>query len=295
MPKTSSKRKSESALPAGKSKRRKTSTQRGDASDSVGDESSGHLFVGKEPIAPKLVKKQSRRSEPVKRTVHSDEYEEDKDRSEGRLFLASVKFAKNIKKETAKANKEFMIRFEGKLEGAEDSMRMYLQDASIEASKQDSVFTETFKNAYAASRPLPPTANGESQAKGLSKDISFATLFDRSQRMIEDVKLVIEQYETAREKSSRVETARFTDNKWGQENKRTAEILAAGHKIGLEKYTAMLMGASGPEIEDDDSIAADLIYPEVEEGSTSIPWGGVARKGEKTMRKLVKAIVMEVV
>ncbi|KAH6722174.1 hypothetical protein BKA61DRAFT_650752 [Leptodontidium sp. MPI-SDFR-AT-0119] len=298
MARTSSKRKSESALPAGKSKHRKTSAQKEDASDSAGDESSDHIFVDQGPVAQKQIKKnslKSRRSEPVKRTVRSDEYEEDEGRSQGQQFLAGVAFVSKLKKQTAKADKEFMIKFEGKIDGAEESMRMHLRDASIEASKWDSEFTETFKHAYAASRPLPPTANGKSQAKGLSKDISFAMLFDRSQRTIEDAKLIIEKYETAREKTSMVETARFRDNKWDEENERTAEILAAGHKIGLEKYNAMLMGSSGPDIEDDDSIAADLIYPEAEGGNTSTPWGGIAKKGEKTMRKLVKAIVMEVI
>ncbi|KAH7356852.1 hypothetical protein BKA65DRAFT_592402 [Rhexocercosporidium sp. MPI-PUGE-AT-0058] len=294
--KTSAKRKSESALPAGKSKRRKTSAQREAASNSVGEESSEHLFVDQEGAAPKHIKKsslKSRKSEPVKRAARADEYDQDEGRSQGQQFLAGVEFVSKNKKWEAKVTSNFMERFEGRINKDEEFLKNHLHDVNLVASKQVSDFTEIFKNAYAASRPLPPTATGESQANGLSKDISFAILFDRSQRLIEDAKLVIEKFETARQKTAKVETTRFMDNHWSEESERTADILAIGHKVGLERYEAMLMGSSEPDIEEEDSVYADLFYQEAG-GAKFIPWGGIAKKGEKIMRKLVKSIVMEV-
>lgn len=161
-------------------------------------------------------------------------------------------------------------------------------------NKQDSDFNEVFRDAYAASRPLPSTANGESQAKGLSKDISFATLYRRSQEIIEGAELIVEKFETACQETNKLETARLIDNDWGDEIEQAAMIFTSGYKVGVEKQQASLRGAEDADIEGDDLIYAGLIYPETE-CRTSIPWGVTARKGEKVMRKLVKALVIEAV
>ncbi|PVH84602.1 hypothetical protein DL98DRAFT_569106 [Cadophora sp. DSE1049] len=297
MVKTTMKRKSESALPTGRSKYRKTSSRTEDASDSAGDESSGQLFVDQEPVAPKHVKKssmKSRKSEPIKRTARSDEYEEDEGRLGSKQFLAMVEFYGENKKNkrASKAATNYMGVFESKIDDAEESLKKRLHDLGIEASKQDSGFTETFQDAYAASRPLPSTVKDE--AKGRSDDISFATLFDRSQEIMEGAKLIVEKFENSCQKTSRVKTSHLTENGWENENVQVAQILAIGHKVGLDKYETMLMGSSGPDIEEEDSVSVNLIYPNTE-GNVTIPWGGIAKKGEKTMRKLLKVIVMETI
>lgn len=163
-------------------------------------------------------------------------------------------------------------------------------ELTLYSSKQDSDFTETFQDAYAASRPLPSAVDGESKAR--SKDISFATIFDRSQEIIAGAKLIVEKFDNACQKTSRVKTLKLADNDWEHENVQTAQILAIGHQVGLDKYETMLTGSSGPDIEEEDSVSANLIYPETE-GNMTIPWGGIAKKSEKTMRKLLKAIVVE--
>ncbi|KAH7407558.1 hypothetical protein BKA64DRAFT_666876 [Cadophora sp. MPI-SDFR-AT-0126] len=298
MVKTTMKRKSETALPTGgRSKQRKTSARTEDASDSVGDESSGHSFPDQEPIAPKHVKKssiRSRKSEPIKRTARSDEYEEDEGRLRSKQFLAMVEFygenKKNIR--AAKSATNYMNVFESKVDEAEESLKKRLRDLGIEASKQDSEFTEAFQEAYAASRPLPST--GQDEAKGRSKDISFATLFDRSREIIFGAKHIVENFKNACHKTSSLKMSQFTENNWENKNVQTAQILAIGHKVGLDKYEIMLMGLSGTDIEEEDSVSADLIYPNIE-GNVNIPWGGIANKGEKVMRKLLKATVMETI
>ncbi|CZT08753.1 uncharacterized protein RCO7_03448 [Rhynchosporium graminicola] len=297
MAKTVLKRKSESALPTGKSKHRKTSARKEDGSDSGEEGSSDQLFVVREPVTSKDTKKRSvksRKSEPVKPSSRVDEYEEDEGRTESRQFLALVEFESKKKKRAAKAAAELIERFENRINDAEESLKKRLHDLSTEASKKDSDFNEAFEDAYAASRPLPPTANGGSKAKGLSKDISFATLFDRSLEIIDGAKLIIEKFEMAREKTNKIEIARLMDNNWSEENDDIAKILATGHMVGLEKYEAMLMGSGEPDIEEEDLELTGLFYPDTEV-NTYIPWGGMARKGEKAMRKLLKAIVTEVV
>lgn len=213
-------------------------------------------------------------------------------------------------KRATKAATNYIGIFESKVDEIEESLKKRLHDLGIEAygddtpvtpqcliseltvysSKQDSDFTEAFQEAYAASRPLPSAVHGESKAR--SKDISFATLFDRSQEMIEDAKLIVEKFDNACQKTSRVKTLQLADNDWEHENVQTAQILAIGHQVGLDKYEAMLTGSSGPDIDEEDSVSASLIYPE-NEGNMTVPWGTIAKKSEKTMRKFLKAIFME--
>ncbi|KAK0107308.1 hypothetical protein ONS95_004004 [Cadophora gregata] len=299
MVKTTTKRKSESALPAGTSKHRKTSARTEDASDSAVGESSDQLFVDQELVAPKHIKKSSmrtRKSEPVKRTSRSDEYEEDEGRMGSKQFLAMVEFygenKKNIR--AAKAASNYLGTLGSKVDEAEESIKNRLQVLGIEATNKDSDFTKAFQDAYAASRPLPHSASDGSQVMGQSKDVSFATLFERSQEIIQDAKLIVEKFDNARRKTSGIKTSQLTDNNWEDETMQATHILAIGHKIGLDKYETMLMGSSGPDIEEEDSVSANLIYPNTD-GNVSVPWGGIAKKGEKTMRKLLKAIAMETV
>lgn len=72
-------------MPIGRSKHRKISTSKDDDPDSNegSGEASGESFDREKVVAPKYVKKaavRSRKSEPVRRKIRDDEYEEDEGR-----------------------------------------------------------------------------------------------------------------------------------------------------------------------------------------------------------------------
>lgn len=159
-------------------------------------------------------------------------------------------------------------------------------------NKQEMNFMEIFEDAYATSRPLPASKNVDSQGKLLSKSVSFATLYDRSQEIVAAAKLIVHKFESANDKTSKVDMAGMVKNNWGSENDYIATLLKIGHRIGLEKFEAMLMGSDAPEVEEVDAAFVIELYQPTER-DTSIPWGRIVKKQEKSARKLMKAIAVE--
>ncbi|KAE8452831.1 hypothetical protein EG329_013103 [Mollisiaceae sp. DMI_Dod_QoI] len=291
MAKTTSKRKSESALPTGKSKQRRTSASRIDEENSSQDAggSSDQLFVQEKPAAPKYVKKtvvKSRKSEPARLTKEDDEYEDDEGRMETQQFLALVEHESKKKKRAAKAASEYMDRFKEGIQSSDDALKMRLVNLIAASTKQSTTFLSAFRNAYASSRPLPPPSTETS----LPDEICFVTLFDHSQSLINNAFEIISRFETANEKTENLEIAELLDNEWELENGTAARVLAVGHNVGLEKYQALLQGAGEPVMDEDTEIFAELIYgADVRDTSAfEYGWGKVAKKGEKAARKFVK-------
>ncbi len=154
---------------------------------------------------------------------------------------------------------------------------------------------EAFQNAYAASRPLTAPRNMAAQGELLSHDISFATLYDRSQEIIAAAKLIVQKFESANEKTYKIDTTALLNNSWGAENESMANLLGIGHRVGLERFEAMLVGSDAPEVEEGDVALIDMLYKSAEkEKNNLMPWGKIARKQEKSARKLIKAIAVDV-
>ena len=105
---------------------------------------------------------------------------------------------------------------------------------------------------------------------------------------------VIEIFEKANEKTVKIDVTGFMINDWQEENSTAEKVIAAGRIAGLQKYEALAEGAGEPEIEEDMVLFAEAIYkPEQEIHGPG--WGRMARKQEKTFKKLDKAFRKEIV
>ncbi|KAJ5038119.1 uncharacterized protein L3040_006988 [Drepanopeziza brunnea f. sp. 'multigermtubi'] len=286
------KRKSESALPAGKSKQRKTLRGDDSGSEHAEAESDDQLFVQQEPDAPKPVTKggaTTRMSEPLKRSARVAAYVEDEGRMDGQQFLALVEFESKKKRRAAQATSKYMERLEDNIGLSEDHLRKLLRHLSADATKKDTDFIEAFKDAYAASRPLPPSQNTAGNSSGES---SFATLYGRGKEILRTTQLNIQKFETLGAKTARIDTSGLMDNDWLADDEQTAGILETGRKYGLEKYAAMLRGSEDPVVEEEAAVYVGMIYRDLE-ADASRSWGRIAKKQEKSARRLYKAIAAE--
>lgn len=129
-------------------------------------------------------------------------------------------------------------------------------------------------------------------AAGQVHDLSFGNLSGRTNSIITAAKAIITTFNSANEKTSKIETLGLLDNNWAEQDADIAELIAIGHNIGLEKYDAMLMGRAEPVIEEESqAVYADLLFPpRGEVGGGGLEWGKVVRKQEKSARRLVKAL-----
>ncbi|PMD23751.1 hypothetical protein NA56DRAFT_657007 [Hyaloscypha hepaticicola] len=298
MAKTTTKRKSESALPTGKSKQRKTTTSRRQDSETSqrDDDSSDPLFIDEQPLAPKHVKKaatKARKSEPIMRVTKADEYEEDEGRMQSSQFLALVEFQTKKKRKAVSAAKEYMEKFTNSVNNAEQALKKNCDTLNAASAKLDNNFLEAFTRAYAVSRPTAPPSDENYKGKSSSSD-SFAIRYERSKEIITVARNVIEKFEKANEKTVKINVAGFMANDWQEENSTAEKVIAAGRITGLQKYEALAEGAGEPEIEEDMVLFAEAIYkPEQEIHGPG--WGRMARKQEKAFKKLDKAFGKETV
>ncbi|KAF8863568.1 hypothetical protein BDZ45DRAFT_670165 [Acephala macrosclerotiorum] len=303
MVKTTSKRKSESALPTGKSKQRRTSASKHEEPDSSQDAggSSDHLLVQDKPAAPKYVKKtavKSRKSEPARMT-RNDEYEEDEGRMESQQFLALVEFESKKKKRAAKAASEYMDKFKDSINSSSDNLKLRLTNLTASSVKQTSSFLSTYQSAYALSRPLPPPSKETPSQEGEC----FVTLFDRSQSLINSALSLVTHFESANSAAEHCQVPEIASNKWDEQNQTAAGVLAVGHNVNLEKYQALLQGGEEPGVDEDiegfaamicDGVGLDKGEEGKKESESKVDfnfeygWGKVARKGEKAARKFIR-------
>ncbi|PMD65912.1 uncharacterized protein K444DRAFT_624453 [Hyaloscypha bicolor E] len=288
MARTATKRKSESALPTGKRKQRKTSaTQRQDSDLSQGEcDSSDQLFVDEDHVAPEYVKKlapKSRKSEPVKRVTKADEYEEDEGRLESQQFLALVEFESKKKRKAAKSANEYMDKFTNGISNADQALKKRRDSLNAASAKLDNDFLEAFTNSYASSRPTAPQID-TSRGRVSASEVSFAVLYERSKQITANAFALIEQFEKANEKTVKIELADLMTNDWGEEIRTAEEVIEAGHIAGLQKYDALVQGGD-PEIDGNMAVYAEAIYKQEIPG---VGWGRMARKQEKAFKKIDK-------
>ncbi|PMD45057.1 hypothetical protein L207DRAFT_507973 [Hyaloscypha variabilis F] len=296
MARTTTKRKSESALPTGKSKQRKTSTDRRQDSGSSQreDESGDQLFVDEAPVAPKYVKKsapKSRKSEPVKRVTKADEYEEDVGRLESQQFLAIMELESKKKRKAAKAANEFMDKFMNGINNEEQALKKRRDTLSAASTKFENDFLECFTNAYASSRPTAPPSGEVHKGRTPATETSFAARYDRSKQITANAFNLIGGFEKANENTVKIELSGFMISDWDQEHDTAERVLTAGRDAGLQKYDALAEGAEEPEIEEDVILYVKAVYKHEIPG---VGWGRMARKQEKAYKKVDKINSMEV-
>jgi len=102
---------------------------------------------------------------------------------------------------------------------------------------------------------------------------------------------IIEGFETANEKTVKINFSGFMASDWDQEHDTAKNVITAGRIAGLQKYEALLEGAEEPEIEEDMVVYANAVYKHDIPG---VGWGRLARKQEKAYKKVVKNNSLEI-
>ena len=123
--------------------------------------------------------------------------------------------------------------------------------------------------------------------------MSFATLYERSKQLTAHAFNLIDAFETANDKTTKIEIAGTMSNYWEEENVNTEKVIAVGRMAGLQKYEALTMGEEEPEIDADLVVFSEAIYKqEVEIGG--IGWGRMAKKQIKAVKKLNRSNAREI-
>lgn len=132
-----------------------------------------------------------------------------------------------------------------------------------------------------------------SRGKVPASEVSFATLYERSKQITAKAIDLVEAFEKANEKTTKIKTADLASNSWEEENDTVEKVIAIGRIAGLQKYEALAAGAGEPEIDEDMVVYAEAIYKPEEEFS-GVGWGRMARKQEKAVKKLQKSCATEI-
>jgi predicted nucleotidyltransferase len=152
-------------------------------------------------------------------------------------------------------------------------------------------FIEKFTRAFNASRPTNPPKGDSNQGKDPISNIYFSTLYSRSCKLISNSRGIISQFEDANEKTTKTQVAGAFHSRWKDENKSVIQMVAIGHKYGLERMEAMLEGKELPVVEEEDKLFVDAIYDKgLDDGM--VPWGKLAKRQLKAGKRLYKTALM---
>jgi hypothetical protein len=159
-------------------------------------------------------------------------------------------------------------------------------DASRE--KRDEEFRRAFKEVYNAASPFGERLEETEQRR--AKYRGFAAMYPRSKKLTVDARALVAKFDQVAQRIEDLDTAGLTANDWKEEDRATAKVLAAGKKVGMDKYQSILT-ASKQHMDNEDTRVAGHLYLN-DPPATGI-WGKVAKKQEKAARKLVRATEMD--
>jgi hypothetical protein len=91
--------------------------------------------------------------------------------------------------------------------------------------------------------------------------------------------------------TSEIELAGLLDNDWGDEDEEAAKLLGIGCEVGIQKYQCLLMASAAPTFDEDVTAMADMIYQKDDEQGFNA-WGRIAKKQERSAKKLLKSFVL---
>ncbi len=163
----------------------------------------------------------------------------------------------------------------------------------LNREKVDADFFASFKTWYTLSRPAQPhTQTVKGKERATSPADCFALLYSQSKELISHANRIVEKFEKANEKTIAIVTPGLLKNDWARDNETAETLLAVGHRVGLERFEAVLKGESAPVVEEDDVMFAEAIYgEEAENDEKRITWGKSVKKHERATRKTWKALL----
>lgn len=111
--------------------------------------------------------------------------------------------------------------------------------------------------------------------------------------MIASAKRLAGSFDEVGAATAAIDMSGLVDNNWGEQNDAAAGMLALGHRVYWDRYEAMLTGTTGLSLEEEEDDTFKEIYKPIE-GDSSMPWGKIMKKQEKSSKKLYKSLCMGV-
>lgn len=145
---------------------------------------------------------------------------------------------------------------------------------------RDANFLTSFREAYTLASPVE----------------SHTTLRQSSKTLIASARALIESFENAAARVAALDTSDLTSRSdaWIEEDKALAKILAAGKRVAAHKHQMVLdaEGKKGVKTRfNAEEVRAERVFYDGEEGRKGgSVWGEVARRGEKALRRLARAV-----
>jgi len=223
------------------------------------------------------------------------------DSRDGRQFLKLVEFESKKKKKAAKEQSEYLENFTYEVQREGHALKKQLWDGN-QASyvshsikcwpcspidqkriKKDTKFLGTFEAAYKLARPL----DNPGEQRG------FAAMYTQSQELTKGAIDLVAKFERITKQVSDLDTIALLDNAWGEEDEALTNLLSKGKAVGIDKCRNILMNSNVEAMDPEATDAANVLFPQVKNQVSSI-WGKVARKEERAVQKLVKAITLEI-
>jgi hypothetical protein len=119
-------------------------------------------------------------------------------------------------------------------------------------------------------------------------------LYKQSKPLSAAAKDILEKFEIANQLTSENEMSGLLDNDWGEEDEEAAKLLGIGCEVGIQKYQSLLTTSAEPTFDEEVTTMAEMIYKK-DEGLVSNAWGKIAKKQERSAKKLLKSLPLEVV
>ena len=114
-------------------------------------------------------------------------------------------------------------------------------------------------------------------------------MYKRSKLLTEDALGLVATFERVSQQVLDLDTTTLMDNEWGEEDEKAANLLVAGRDLGIDKYQSTLMTSKEVTRNLEDIKDGEVLYDHSENRESSL-WSKVARKEEKAVGKLIRAI-----
>jgi hypothetical protein len=120
-----------------------------------------------------------------------------------------------------------------------------------------------------------------------SGDVSFASLYQYSQKIAKQCHQLVDDFEKANERTINIDISDLLNNNWDDQNKETAKLLNIGMIVGMAKVQALMDATKEPVYDGPGEVISQSWYREDE--NVTFGWGRLAKKQGKAVRKALKA------
>jgi hypothetical protein len=140
---------------------------------------------------------------------------------------------------------------------------------------------KAFKAAYSLATPFASEST-EDGSRG------FAALYETNKKFTTNAHSLVEKFKQVSKRIQNLDVKKMSEYKWKDEDKSIAKLLAAGRKVGMDKYHSILHASKPQRLRTEEARAAKILYDD-EDAEPSV-WGKIARKQERAAKRLARAV-----